>query len=65
MQHVDVLKLDVQGSELQVLKGASGMLAAGGISLIYAEVHLVEVYEGQPLLHDVTRVSRSLRLPPG
>ena len=53
IQHIDVLKVDVQGGELLVFGGAAGLLSSGRISIIYAEVSLVEIYAGQPLLHDV------------
>lgn len=35
---IDILKMDVQGWEMEVLKGAQGMLARRGIRFIYAEV---------------------------
>jgi FkbM family methyltransferase len=36
--HIDVLKIDVEGHELQVLEGASSMLRAGRIDCVYVEV---------------------------
>lgn len=36
--HIDVLKIDVEGHEPAVLRGASGLLAAGAISTILCEV---------------------------
>lgn len=53
IQHVDLLKLDAQGGELDALRGAQNLLARGGISLIYSEVEFVQFYEGQPLFHDI------------
>ena len=44
-----LLKIDVQGYELEVLKGASALLSA--IDAIYVEVSWVELYKGQAL-HD-------------
>jgi FkbM family methyltransferase len=41
-----LLKLDVQGAELQVLQGADAILPVVGA--IYCEVSFVELYEGQP-----------------
>lgn len=49
----DLIKLDVQGYELEVLKGGVECLAAA--SAVIAEVAFVELYEGQPMFHDVVR----------
>lgn len=46
----DFLKLDVQGYELEVLKGAPFALAAAEVVLM--EINLIPVYEGAPLLHE-------------
>lgn len=48
---VDFLKLDVQGAELMVLKGAKNTLKNTGV--IHCEVEFYPIYEGQPLFHDV------------
>ena len=45
------VKLDVQGGELAVLQGAERMLERTRV--VEAELSLAELYEGQPLLHDV------------
>ena len=42
---IDILKIDVQGSELDVLKGSKRMLEKGNISLIYIEWQIVPLYE--------------------
>lgn len=46
-----LIKADVQGYELEVLRGASRALAAADAVLL--EVSFRELYEGQPLAHDV------------
>jgi FkbM family methyltransferase len=46
-----LIKADVQGYELEVLRGASRVLASADAVLL--EVSFRELYEGQPLAHDV------------
>lgn len=46
-----LLKIDVQGGELQVLRGATGVLAH--IDAVMVECSFVELYEGQPLAHEI------------
>lgn len=47
----DLLKLDVQGYELEVLKGAEQSLK--GVQAILAEVNLLDIHENVPLLADI------------
>jgi FkbM family methyltransferase len=49
----DLIKLDVQGFELEVLKGASECLRHA--AAILTEVSFREFYDGQCLFHDVVR----------
>lgn len=51
-----LLKIDVQGGELEVLKGASKTLRA--IAHVYCEASFVELYRGQPLAGDVIEYLR-------
>jgi FkbM family methyltransferase len=46
-----LLKLDVQGHELEVLRGAGEILTR--IAYVYSEVSFVELYADQPLASDV------------
>ncbi|WP_434625540.1 FkbM family methyltransferase [Azospirillum sp. B2RO_4] len=46
-----LLKLDVQGGELQALQGAGRLLAA--VDHVYVEVSFLPLYDGQPLAHAV------------
>lgn len=46
IKHIDILKLDVQGSELDVLKGSQLFLSKGKIGLIYLEWQVVPLYKG-------------------
>jgi FkbM family methyltransferase len=49
----DFIKLDTQGTELEILQAAPAAVA--GALLIEAEVEFTEIYDGQPLFHDVAR----------
>jgi len=53
VNYVDVIKIDTQGSELDILLGAGRYLDK--ISIIKCEVEFVELYRGQPLFDDVVR----------
>lgn len=44
---VDLLKIDTQGFDLQVLKGAEKSLSAGHIDFVYLEMNFLKMYEGQ------------------
>jgi hypothetical protein len=39
LQHVDIMKVDVEGAELSVLQGASNSLMEGSIAKLVVEVH--------------------------
>jgi FkbM family methyltransferase len=54
IKKIDILKIDIQGGELKVLKGASEMLDKQQIRLIYLEVEFVLLYEGQPLFSEIS-----------
>ena len=53
---IDALKVDVQGAELEVLRGAEQTLAAARI--VETEVEFQELYRGQPLFCDVVSFMR-------
>lgn len=46
---VDVLKVDAQGADLDVLRGAEGLLRERRVTLVFVEVNFVAFYEGTPL----------------
>lgn len=52
----DVIKIDVQGFELEVLKGATTILSHAKYLII--EVSFIELYEFQPLFSEVTAFLR-------
>ena len=53
ISQIDILKLDIQGSELAAMKGCEKMLAEKKIKLIYTETFFVQQYLGNPLFHDI------------
>lgn len=54
LKFIDILKLDIQGGELDALKGAEKLLNEKKIKLIYSEIELVELYKNQPLFLEVS-----------
>lgn len=52
-ERIHILKLDIQGSELNALKGAVALLKEKKIDIIFSETYFVQQYEGQPLLHEI------------
>jgi len=53
LKHIHILKLDIQGSEVNALKGAHALLSAGKIDLIYSEAYFIPQYIEQPLFTDI------------
>jgi FkbM family methyltransferase len=51
VEHISILKLDVQGGESMVLRGAERLLSREAIDMIFTEVMFVPHYEGGPLFH--------------
>ena len=45
INQIDILKLDVQGAELDVLKGSKTIFEKGNVSLVYVEWQVVPLYE--------------------
>lgn len=54
VSQIDILKMDIQGSELSALKGAQSLLINKKIKLIYTEAYFRKQYVGQPLFHDIS-----------
>ncbi len=54
---VDMVKIDVQGAELDVFKG--GIKALADALVIWTEVEFIELYEGQPLFAEIEQFLRA------
>jgi FkbM family methyltransferase len=52
IQQVDILKIDVQGAEMAVLRGAEKALDAGRIKVIFFEIITCDTYKNQPAIQD-------------
>ena len=53
VETIDILKMDTQGTELEVLKGAAGMLSDARIHVIYTEMLVAPSYKGQSKPHEL------------
>src|SRR5262245_37199465 len=53
INHIDALKIDTQGYDLEVLKGAEGLLSQHRITAILLEINFIPMYAGQPRFVDI------------
>lgn len=53
LAHIQLLKIDTQGYELHVLRGAEPLLAAGRVDSVLAELNFAPLYAGQAAAHEV------------
>src|SRR3954471_6435418 len=53
IESIDVLKSDTQGYDLEVLKGARGLMEAGRIGLILVEIIFAELYKDGARVEDI------------
>lgn len=53
ISQIDILKLDLQGGELNALKGAKELLKKSSISIIYTEIMFVAHYENAPYFNEI------------
>ena len=53
IDRIDILKMDAQGSELNILKGARETLNQRRVGLVYSELMFVPVYEQQATFYDI------------
>jgi FkbM family methyltransferase len=55
LERIDILAMDIQGGELDALKGAGRLLKEGRVGLITLEVEFQQLYRDQPLFWDIGR----------
>ncbi|HVY64184.1 MAG TPA: FkbM family methyltransferase [Gammaproteobacteria bacterium] len=60
VDHIDVLKIDVQGAEFSVLQGANETLRQHRIDVLYMELIVAPTYVGQHKLHEYLALLDSL-----
>jgi FkbM family methyltransferase len=53
VDHIDVLKMDTQGTELDILRGAKQLLERRAITMAYVEIVFAPVYAENALYHHV------------
>ncbi len=58
VNHIDIVKMDIQGGELAALRGGERLLRAGSIDLLALEVEFQELYASQPLFWDIAAYLR-------
>jgi FkbM family methyltransferase len=58
IDHIEILKLDIEGAEKDAISGAESMLSQHRIDIVYTEVAIVPLYQGQPLLEDLIAAMR-------
>jgi len=63
LSHVDLMKIDVEGAELEVLRGSKGLMERGGVERVVVEVHIDVVNEEDVkdfLVHHGFRIEKSV-----
>ena len=54
VDHIHILKMDIQGGEFDALQGLKNMLSQSAIDIIFTETYFIQQYENQPLFHDIS-----------
>jgi FkbM family methyltransferase len=57
--HIDLLKMDTQGAEFDILKGAAKLLSKQAIDVVVTEFFFIPHYENAPLLDSIWSLLRS------
>jgi hypothetical protein len=55
IMHIDILKSNTQGFDLEMLKGASQLLMNRRVHLVYMEIIFSDMYKGLPTLDEIYR----------
>jgi len=58
IETIDILKIDVQGSELKVLQGAALMIQERRVKLIFTEISIAPNYKGQSEIDQIIKFLR-------
>jgi FkbM family methyltransferase len=58
IQHIDILKLDTQGTEMRVLRGALSTLSQRRVAAVYSEVLVAPTYTDQCTFDEMMRFLR-------
>ncbi len=53
---VDILKLDTQGTEYQIIEGASDAFSKGKVKMIYTEIITLPAYNNQKEIHEIIQM---------
>lgn len=53
LSQIDFLKLDTQGTELDILKGGENLLYQQKIGIIFCEVEMIRIYKNQPIFYEI------------
>ena len=53
VEHIDVLKMDTQGTELDILRGGQKLLEKRAVTLAYIEICFAPLYANSPLYHRI------------
>jgi FkbM family methyltransferase len=53
ISNIDILKVDVEGAEDRVFRGAKDMLSRGAIRSVFVEVYFRPIYEGMSMFWDL------------
>jgi FkbM family methyltransferase len=53
IESIHLLKIDTQGAEMMVLRGARRLFQESRVGILYCEVNFVPMYEGQAQFHEI------------